>query len=770
VWQRKHPRNWSIGTKSWLPTVIEIFFHGLQAAIMVSGILVIAEAIQQTDSDIASASAAQERALQVTQTRAALPELAVNLLAAQSAQPNVSVASQFAAITRHTHAVFAVGLDVRGGLDVPGSALPVSALADVARSFRDLRSAVSALELQADQNRRPDAVQRHLTWRKATDAALDEQLGTIDRLVAAVQATRDVDQSEIREGLLAADLLAVRAAVFQQMAAGYQAEDLQTLATAVQQAHASVAASYSALIAATGADAAAAAELLALGAVVAEYGDIIQYRERTNRLFPLRRSLEELRGLVDQRWAGFSTARNVEAATTIGAIRSSLGTVDTSIATMVFNVKVIAVIAVLLGCAASAGIRLHCFAPLRRLVHVIGSVLETGGVAVPAAANARGDEIGALERGLVAIRLSIEQTEAQSLAREAAELQAVDAEARAGEAVLATVARIAGTVDGIRNTVDAEVDRARHDLTDVLNRLKDQGRAAVEATDRLGEVSTELAVQQESFETLSRTFHGLVDRMTSLQELNETAQRHDACLGASVSRISAATQEIGSLTVALTKTLADGRLLALNARIAAHHAGDPGFEQIAQSTGAFVDVTAQGLLQLDSTLQSLRDDLRAVDVARQALDGVSADVNRQIRDASAAVTGHSAKMIAAISGVARAQDSGRGALDDTRSLSATVAALTSEITTVSQALTATQQAAHASVQVVKSDLELIRAAHAVGMPDQQPLGTLRFPLPPSESSASRYPAQGEPNHATLALHPGRSSAVPDPRSRLRLTA
>ncbi|MFC7692511.1 methyl-accepting chemotaxis protein [Paeniroseomonas aquatica] len=261
--------------------------------------------------------------------------------------------------------------------------------------------------------------------------------------------------------------------------------------------------------------------------------------------------------------------------------------------------------------------------PLGRL-STVADALAAGRIDATTPEIGRRDEVGAIARGLEALRGSAQR--ARSLEAEAAALrQATEATQRDGRRALAArveaqLGAVVQTLAGSAQTLEANIGTLGATAEDTTLRATSVANAAGLAT---GNVQTVAAAAEE----LAASVGEITRQVAQAAQVARQAVQEAGAADATVAGLSEAAQRIGDVVQLIGDIAGQTNLLALNATIEAARAGEAGkgFAVVASEVKALAGQTAKATEEISQQITAIQE---ATGRAVQSIRGIAGVVGQ----------------------------------------------------------------------------------------------------------------------------------------------
>jgi methyl-accepting chemotaxis protein len=270
--------------------------------------------------------------------------------------------------------------------------------------------------------------------------------------------------------------------------------------------------------------------------------------------------------------------------------------------------------------------------PLRRMARAM-SLMAGGDLAVPAAGDRRGDEIGAMARALAVFRnnaMALRDTERSRAAERAR------AEAEKSAALEAVADAFEREIMAIADTIGhaaAELESFARGMTTVIDESHRHARAAATAAEGSSESATRVA---SAIEELSASIAHIGAQVANASNIVEEATRCTDSAVANTAALVTTVKDIDQVATLITAIARQTNLLALNAAIEANRAGETGrgFAVVAQEVKALAAQTTSALAEIKHKTMSVGHVIEVVQSANTAM----AQSMQQVAAMSSAIT------------------------------------------------------------------------------------------------------------------------------------
>jgi methyl-accepting chemotaxis protein len=270
--------------------------------------------------------------------------------------------------------------------------------------------------------------------------------------------------------------------------------------------------------------------------------------------------------------------------------------------------------------------------PLRRMARAM-SLMAGGDLAVPAAGDRRGDEIGAMARAVAVFRnnaMALRDTERSRAAERAR------AEAEKSAALEAVADAFEREIMAIADTIGhaaAELESFARGMTTVIDESHRHARAAATAAEGSSESATRVA---SAIEELSASIAHIGAQVANASNIVEEATRCTDSAVANTAALVTTVKDIDQVATLITAIARQTNLLALNAAIEANRAGETGrgFAVVAQEVKALAAQTTSALAEIKHKTMSVGHVIEVVQSANTAM----AQSMQQVAAMSSAIT------------------------------------------------------------------------------------------------------------------------------------
>jgi methyl-accepting chemotaxis protein len=270
--------------------------------------------------------------------------------------------------------------------------------------------------------------------------------------------------------------------------------------------------------------------------------------------------------------------------------------------------------------------------PLRRMARAM-SLMAGGDLAVPAAGDRRGDEIGAMARALAVFRnnaMALRDTERSRAAERAR------AEAEKSAALEAVADAFEREIMAIADTIGhaaAELESFARGMATVIDEPLRHARAAATAAEGSSESATRVA---SAIEELSASIAHIGAQVANASNIVEEATRCTDSAVANTAALVTTVKDIDQVATLITAIARQTNLLALNAAIGANRAGETGrgFAVVAQEVKALAAQTTSALAEIKHKTMSVGHVIEVVQSANTAM----AQSMQQVAAMSSAIT------------------------------------------------------------------------------------------------------------------------------------
>ena len=285
--------------------------------------------------------------------------------------------------------------------------------------------------------------------------------------------------------------------------------------------------------------------------------------------------------------------------------------------------------------------------PLRRLSATAGA-MAAGRIDEPSPELGRRDEVGAIARGLEALRGAALQ--ARSLeAAAVVQREAAAAEQRQGRLALAgrveaQLGAVVETLSGSARTLEANIGTLAGTAADTTQRAASVADAAGQATDN---VQTVAAAADE----LAASVGEITRQVAQASGVARQAVQEAGAADATVASLNEAANRIGDVVRLIGNIAAQTNLLALNATIEAARAGEAGkgFAVVASEVKALAGQTAKATEEIGAQIGAIQS---ATEQAVQSIRGIAGVVG-QVDQIAAAIAAAVEEQGAATQEIAR---------------------------------------------------------------------------------------------------------------------
>ncbi|MEN2976272.1 methyl-accepting chemotaxis protein [Tistrella bauzanensis] len=284
--------------------------------------------------------------------------------------------------------------------------------------------------------------------------------------------------------------------------------------------------------------------------------------------------------------------------------------------------------------------------PLKQSMGVIAT-LSGGDTTVEIPHTHRRDEIGALNRALVAFRDTLAETENLRLAQAATERRSEEA-------------RRESTL-GLADTLEREVSGIADEMTELAEGLERRASEMRGIADTTSANSATVAAAGEqtnvnvqtvatATEELTASAHEIGRQVTTASDIIAEASSRAADTDGIVRRLAGSARQIGDVVKLINDIAAQTNLLALNATIEAARAGDAGkgFAVVASEVKTLATQTAKATDEIANRIAATQSD------TEQAVGAIARIVETigRVREASTTIASAVEEQIAAISEIA----------------------------------------------------------------------------------------------------------------------
>ncbi|MCB4822112.1 methyl-accepting chemotaxis protein [Roseicella aerolata] len=269
--------------------------------------------------------------------------------------------------------------------------------------------------------------------------------------------------------------------------------------------------------------------------------------------------------------------------------------------------------------------------PLQRLTATAGALAE-GRIDTPTEGTGRGDEVGAIARGLEVLREAAQR--ARALEAEAAASRAQAEEARR-QAQRDLADRVEGELDAVVRSLAVTVTELESGITQLDATADSTSERAASVAAGATEATSNVQTVAAAAEELASSVGEITRQVSQAAQVARRAVQDAREADGTVTGLSEAAQRIGDVVRLIGDIAGQTNLLALNATIEAARAGEAGkgFAVVASEVKALASQTAKATEEIGAQIAAIQ---AATGQAVQSIKGI-ADVVGEVDQISAAI-------------------------------------------------------------------------------------------------------------------------------------